>query len=326
MSEENVSVQMSDDAKSASTLSQFVAETQTKKDEVMVEAQRLINLYRQLSVLGDDFVPKFDAMLLSASPEVHLALSSLSSGDSVRTYLKFLQDKQGGHVATDEQAEEESETQQIEGYLPSPDDVTPFSFAQPVAPVAVEGGGVSADVLTVTLKTLIDNQEKRNALFQESLKEMKEIAAQKSTAVGEGGISFDLEQFQQGQRELLNQTVEKITSEQVKILNESLTEVLRNTQEIAQEQVKSLGQLILENRSMPISNYPTIEVVEEKPAPMMTASASVKTPEPTVKKKSESPAKQPEQPVRPEPAVMTPDIPTEEIEILSEPDDETPIF
>ena len=63
----------------ANTLEAFVFEKTQKVNDVLVEAQRLINLYRQLNVLGPDFVPTFDKMLLSSKPDVQLALSNLSS-------------------------------------------------------------------------------------------------------------------------------------------------------------------------------------------------------------------------------------------------------
>lgn len=120
----------------ANTLEAFVFEKTQKVNDVLVEAQRLINLYRQLNVLGPDFVPTFDKMLLSSKPDVQLALSNLSSGDTVRQYLKFLQSRL--HQNTDpEKQENNSISEDAASYLPSPDEVPPFQMT----PHVVLNGG-----------------------------------------------------------------------------------------------------------------------------------------------------------------------------------------
>lgn len=123
---------------------------------------------------------------------------------------------------------------------------------------------------------------------------------------GSGNAGFDMAQFQETQQKIINETIERVTSEQARLLTDSLTEVLRNTQQIAQEQVQSISSLIAAGNA---SAYPHIEEYVE-PAEMPTRPAQPTKPVPERKKgKAVS-----------EPKVASPtppDVP-EDIEILSE--------
>lgn len=294
----------------ANTLEAFVFEKTQKVNDVLVEAQRLINLYRQLNVLGPDFVPTFDKMLLSSKPDVQLALSNLSSGDTVRQYLKFLQSRL--HQNTDpEKQENNSISEDAASYLPSPDEVPPFQMTPHVVLNGGETVAASAqpEALGALIKALTDAQQKaaeqQNAFLKQALNQMQQNVVQAQNT-GSGNAGFDMAQFQETQQKIINETIERVTSEQAKLLTDSLTEVLRNTQQIAQEQVQSISSLIAAGNA---SAYPHIEEYVE-PAEMPARPAQPTKPVPERKKgKAVS-----------EPKVASPtppDVP-EDIEILSE--------
>ena len=102
----------------------FLKQKNGKGNVVMQEAQKLVNLYRLLNSLGENFVDEYNAMLLNTSDEVLMTLNAIVGGREVREYFDFLsQDKRK------EDSPESAETiPQNSGWLPSPsDESTPAS-------------------------------------------------------------------------------------------------------------------------------------------------------------------------------------------------------
>lgn len=253
---ENMSV--SDTLNAANTLQAFVFEKTQKTNEVLVEAQRLINLYRQLDVLGSDFVPVFDRMLLSSKPDVQLALSGLSSGDMLRQYLKFLQSRlnQTAEVA---HTENNSISEDAASYLPSPDEVPPFQMASTV----VASGAtptVQPDMLSAVVKTMVDAQQKsleQQTLFlKQALAEMHQTLSRETSESGTS--TFDVAQFQQAQQKMINDTIERMSMAQAKLLSQSLADVVKSSQQIATDQVQKIGAMISAN-AVAGAAYPNVE-------------------------------------------------------------------
>lgn len=168
----------------ANTLDAFVFEKTQKVNDVLVEAQRLINLYRQIKVFGPDFVSTFDKMLLSSKPDVQLALSNLSGGDTVRQYLKFLQNRM--QQETDlEESENNSISEDAASYLPSPDEVPPF---QMTSTVTVNGNGESTlaqpDVLNTLIQEISASQQKTmNEMIERMMREQTKLLSDSLSAV-----------------------------------------------------------------------------------------------------------------------------------------------
>ena len=100
--------------------SAFIEEQRTHVDTVIEEAQRLVNLYRHADAFGEEFMPKLDQMLLSATPEVQTALSDILGGQVVRQYCTYLKE----HTMPQQEQPTDSEDQSLkpqQGYLPTPD-------------------------------------------------------------------------------------------------------------------------------------------------------------------------------------------------------------
>ena len=120
---------------SQSLKSIFKQEQQNRGNDVIDEAQRLVNLYRHAEAFGEEFMAKLDDMLLAASPEVQTALSDILGGQVVRQYCLFLKDKK----MPKEEKQVEEEVSEQKGYLPKPTAATPMSAGESgIDPAALE--------------------------------------------------------------------------------------------------------------------------------------------------------------------------------------------
>ena len=100
-------------------LKSFLKNKNAKANVAMQQAQKMVNLYRSLDDLGDDFVDQFNAELLGLSENAELMLNALIGGNEVRQYLDYLR-----HTNTsdnDENQDESSISIQTQGYLPGPE-------------------------------------------------------------------------------------------------------------------------------------------------------------------------------------------------------------
>ncbi|MBR6411799.1 MAG: hypothetical protein IKS41_01390 [Alphaproteobacteria bacterium] len=101
--------------------SAFIEEQKTHVDTVMEEAQRLVNLYRHADAFGEEFMPKLDQMLLSASPEVQTALSDILGGQIVRQYCTYLKERTMPRETQPSDSDDNKPVEPQKGYLPTPD-------------------------------------------------------------------------------------------------------------------------------------------------------------------------------------------------------------
>jgi len=122
------------------SLTQDFRQAQEQNDAIMEEAQRLVNLYRQVGVLGDAFSAELDQKLLNISPEVMTALGNIFGGQIVRQYCLYLREKSG--LADSDKPKDSPEMKQT-GYLPTPDKDLPV-FDLPAT--AGQGGASGADL------------------------------------------------------------------------------------------------------------------------------------------------------------------------------------
>ncbi len=282
----------------ANTLEAFVFEKTQKASDVLVEAQRLVNLYRQLNALGKDFVPVFDQMLLTSKPEVQLALSGLSSGDMVRQYLKFLQSRKGENNID---AESNVVSEDVSEFLPSPDDIPPFQMTPTI--VAGEGTATVAqsELLNAVIQAFSAAQQKQleqqNAFLKQALEQLQQSAGKQSSDAG-----FDMAGFQQTQQKMMNETIERLAGKQAELLAGALSDVVHMTQKNAREQMQQISSLIA-GAGIGSGAYPHVEEVDSVAGNERASVEQKKAPTPESIQS----------------APMPPDIPGD-IEILSEVD------
>ncbi len=97
-------------------LKAFHEQKLSKTNLDLMQAQRLVNLYRSLSCFPLEFSDQYNQMLLSASPEVCRMFSTIMGGGEVRNYFDFLQHQ--AHIQDDKT---ENKTGLQHGFLPSPE-------------------------------------------------------------------------------------------------------------------------------------------------------------------------------------------------------------
>ncbi len=72
----------------------FLASRKKEDEDPAAIAQRFINIYRQLPILGEEAVNRFNQILITqASDEVLIALTGLPGGEEIREYINFVQNR-----------------------------------------------------------------------------------------------------------------------------------------------------------------------------------------------------------------------------------------
>ena len=104
----------------------FLNRKKTRDNQAAMTAQRLVNLFRQLSSFSPEFVAQYNQMLLGANDEIQMMLQDIVGGPTVRQYLTYLKQAYGQAVNEQEGSEKTSVSSVNTGYLPSADDDTPF--------------------------------------------------------------------------------------------------------------------------------------------------------------------------------------------------------
>ena len=133
----------------------FEKEKNTETPDIV--AQRLVNVYRQLSVLGEGCVPAFNKMLIDAgTPEVLVAMKGIPGGDELREYVDFVQNQE--QVRHEEEQQEQNDETGTERLLPKAEEISPlWDMMTPVyAGGGGNGGGISS-AQVYTLATRLNN-------------------------------------------------------------------------------------------------------------------------------------------------------------------------
>ena len=100
-------------------LQQFQKQKVSQESEILQAAQRFVNQFRALHLLGESFVQEFNKELLACSPDVRRLFPSLMGGNEVRSYLEFLEKQQP--QSTETSADSNQPSIASDGYLPSPE-------------------------------------------------------------------------------------------------------------------------------------------------------------------------------------------------------------
>ncbi len=119
---------MTEQINDSSMRSAFIRKKEEQSDQVLIEAQRLVNLYRNINTFPAEFHTEVDQSLLHASSEVQTTLTRIVGGEEVRRYLDFLKEnKTYSDMSTD--TKEDDSLHPISGYLPDPEDDIIYSFS-----------------------------------------------------------------------------------------------------------------------------------------------------------------------------------------------------
>lgn len=100
----------------------FLRRKKGVRNEADMVAQQLVNIYRQLSILGDDATQKYNQQLIrQANPEVLSSLRTIPGGEEVREYYAFLT-----HTETNEGNTDAPFAKGNDSLLPKPEEMSPI--------------------------------------------------------------------------------------------------------------------------------------------------------------------------------------------------------
>ena len=95
-------------------LKAFQEQKVSKLNTELLEAQKLVNLYRSLHCFPAEFSERYNQLLLASTDEQRRLLTTLMGGGEVRSYFDFLQQ-------TVLHNQEDNNANSLKGYLPSPE-------------------------------------------------------------------------------------------------------------------------------------------------------------------------------------------------------------
>mgnify|MGYP000071590413 CR=1 FL=1 len=179
----------------------FLASRKKEDESPTTIAQRFINIYRQLPILGEEAVKRYNALLMEqATAEVLIALTSLPGGEEIREYINFLE-----HKDLEEREELEAQEKQT-AELPKAEELSPlwetmgtsFGSHMNMAQTAVKD--VARTVISMGQKDLEKLKQQVLSLVHQQNEETAHIL--KFIIV-----DSDIDKMQQ----TLNQAIEKIT-------------------------------------------------------------------------------------------------------------------
>ncbi len=251
---------MTQEAKTT-VLDAFLKQRAKRQNNTVIEARRLVNLYRHLSLFGTDYLEKYNAMLMAATPEVQMALSDIIGGTIVRQYLEFLKGRakqfNGDDIISEEEAKDAYQYRHEESYLPSPDELTPFVFSGSTGGGAMsEIGGVSSDGHTFATPTMdgaiLSMQEaffekalsKQSVFLTEALEKIQQSAMKQASENSlPDTVLSELSSLQQAQKEALSDLLAKQNEQFV----ENLNHILKQTQDLSTRQMEMVERLVENN-------------------------------------------------------------------------------
>ena len=239
-----------------SILDAFLKQRAKRQNSAAVEAKKLVNLYRQLSLFGDDFLDHYNEMLMAATPEVQMALPDIVGGTVVRQYLEFLKGRAKQNDTDDIISEEEAvdayQYRHAESYLPTPDEVPPFVMNTSGYQMATGETGIDASVLTAQMSAFERALEQQNAFLSQALAQMQQniVSARPMTSEGQ---AVDVSALSQAQKEMLSE----LLTRQNEQMNANINAILSQTKEISARQMEAVEKL-MQKQSAP-DPYAVIE-------------------------------------------------------------------
>lgn len=152
---------------------EFLKRKQSSNEEAESTAQRLINIYRQLSALGPEANQQYNAMLLKdATLEVQIALKNIPGGEEIRDYLNFLKHQELSEEEESQALHEGNEALQIKNRLPAAEEMSPLwetygTTVRETTTPAVIYSKSDAEKMTdqiVSLEAVVHETQKQNIL------------------------------------------------------------------------------------------------------------------------------------------------------------------
>jgi len=200
-------------------LNAFVNRKVTLDNTSALNAQRLVNQFRQISAFKPEFVAEYNKLLLAASDEELMMMKDIVGGPTVRQYLEFL--RKTLNESVDENTNGEQQANSVitgnDGYLPAPDDELPI-FAPIVRQSISNEGNTSEsslgqmDLIAQTMKTMQESNQHQTTILNETLNTLKEqinknVSGLKETANTSNISIQDFERWKISQEQFLQKII-----------------------------------------------------------------------------------------------------------------------
>ena len=217
-------------------------EKEKGKETPEMVAQRLINIYHQLSVLGESSVPAFNKMLLDCTtPAVLIALKGLPGGEEVREYAEFVQNQEDHVAQEDEQQDEAEKPQKV---LPTAEEVSPLWDMISPAYSGKEGGGLS-DAQVFTLSTRLNNSALSllEAEYKKILSKIIQNNRELMEIVSYLVIDSDIDKTQKN----LKATLDRMSEAEQSQIREMTKMLMQSGQVLSEKNKKTITSILQEN-------------------------------------------------------------------------------
>lgn len=164
---------------------EFLKRKKTSINDAEGVAQRLINIYRQLTMLSPEDNQRYNAMLLKeATPDVQIALKNIPGGEEIRDYLSFLKHTELNEGEEMEALHSGNEGLFIKNNLPKAEELSPIWASYPgpagqpapnktYAPVSTASINPDAVIETV-VDTFVQTQNKQRAKILDTLSQQND--------------------------------------------------------------------------------------------------------------------------------------------------------
>ncbi len=256
---------MKESAVKKQTLDVFIKQREKRQNDTGIEANKLVNLYRQLPLFGEDFLETYNKMLLDASPEVQMVLSDIIGGSVVRQYLEFLKSKQ---LHADENKTETPKEDRLiytteEAYLPSVDEIDAFAPPFQNTPVSFEKADatISQDILKSQTAFLEQSLSKQTELIEKTLDKIRENAPKLSDDGKNQADIAEVQEVQKAQLDAFNTALKEILQTQNKVLTDAMQQIIFQTAEMNAKHLQAVEKLMASQR--PEVQKPSYPIVEE---------------------------------------------------------------
>ena len=200
-------------------LNAFVNRKVTLDNTSALNAQRLVNQFRQISAFKPEFVAEYNKLLLAASDEELMMMKDIVGGPTVRQYLEFL--RKTLNESVDENTNGEQQANSVitgnDGYLPSPDDELPIFAPIVRQSISNEGNTTESslgqmDLIAQTMKTMQESNQHQTTILNETLNTLKEqinknVSGLKETANTSNISIQDFERWKISQEQFLQKII-----------------------------------------------------------------------------------------------------------------------
>lgn len=248
---------------------EFLRRKKGIRNEADMTAQQLINIYRQLAVLGEGATKRYNEQLLrQVNPDVLSSFKTIPGGEEVRDYYNFLT-----HKDNDAEEQYSPSDNDLNDLLPQPEEISPLweSYQMP-------------HVVSVPMdQTMPSTAPENNAVSVAGPKEVSVI-----TKTVEVKVGFDEQKVKQSLSDLLKkqkQMFEKafngiIIDSNIEVMNANLKQASKQIVDGFQNMESQIGSILAEAK---VDGTPVVVSQTEETKRKPISVASIKN----VRKKSE---------------------------------------